>query len=252
MLNPSQAPFTLNRLFQLLKEAVKYFPKSGSIDLNTFLWVDVLSDLNPSNLGADVRLHGSDYFYSKRYDKKRTSTMEIAAPMLVVQELGGTYENIHKEANRPSQIAHRLRITVFDKYVNLKDQNATKDDRELPDVYKDCRTILRKVMKYLNNVKYCTITKLDASTESNYFNVDFLQYLVDESKITSFSSKENAVNAAFVSMIGQNTNSQYELLSPITGNNYIGVQIDYSIVETICESINFDFSQSGNDFIYGG
>lgn len=251
MLKPSQAPYTLNRFFQHMKEAVKYFDNSGNINLNTFIWVDTLSDIISENLGADIRFHNSDYFYSKRYDKKKSSILEIAAPVLLVQEIGGTFENLHKESNRPTQIAHRVRMTLLDNYVNSKDQNSTKQDRELPDIYRDCRIILRKALKYLNSVKYCTITHLDSSTESGYFNTDLLTYRAGQSEITSFIAKETAVNEYFKSMVQLNTNLQYDLVSPIGGANLAGVQIEFSLVENICETVVFDFTQAGNDFVYG-
>lgn len=251
MLKPSQAPYTLNRFFQHMREAVMYFDNSGSINLNTFLWVDELSDIISSNWGADIRLHNSDYFYSKRYDKKKSSIMELAAPVLLVQEVGGTFENIHKEANRPTQIAHRIRITLLDTYVDSKDQDKTKNDRELPDVYRDCRIILRKAMKYLNAVRYCTITHLDSSTESGYFNTDLLTYRVSQGEITSFVANQTAVNEAFKAMLQLNSNAQYDLISPLSGANLAGVQIEFSLIENICETVAFDFTQTGNDFVYG-
>lgn len=249
----SQAPYTLSRFFQHMREAVKYFDNNGSIALNTFIWVDALSDIIPSNLGADIRFQNSDYFFSKRYDKKKSSIMEVAAPVLVVQEIGGTFESLNNESNRPTQIAHRIRLSLLDTYVIAKDQDGTKNDRELPDVYRDCLIIFRKAIKYLNNVRYCTITKLDASTESGYYNTDLLTYMVDEGQITSFSIKETAVNEAFKGMIQLNTNTQYDLTSPITGANLAGIQTEYVIIETLCENASsaFDFSQTGNSFVYG-
>lgn len=250
MLKPSQAPFTLNRFFQLLKEAVKYFNES-SLELNTFICVDSYSDLSASNFNADIRKHGSDYFYSKRYDKKKSSIMEIAAPMLVVQEISGAFESLHKESNRPQHIATRLRIAVLDEFVNQKDQTGGKQDREQQQVIQDCKKTLRKVLKYLNDVKYCTITKLDASTETNYFNTKYLEYLDTNNLITSWESKEHGVDNYLKEEIQKNENVEYNIISPITGSNFVGIEIEYILTESVCDSLTLDFTKAGNDFIYG-
>lgn len=250
MLKPSQAPFNLNRFFQLLKEAVKYFNEPG-LELNTFICVDSYSDLSASNFNADIRKHGSDYFYSKRYDKKKSSIMEIAAPMLVVQEISGAFEHFHKEKNSPQHIATRLKIAVLDTFVNQKDQTGGKADREQQQVIQDCKKTLRKVLKYFNDVKYCTITKLDASTETNYFNTKYLEYLDTNNLITSWVSTESGVNNYFKDIIQQNVNIQYDIINPITGSNFVGIEIDYALTESVCDSLTLDFSKAGNDFIYG-
>lgn len=250
MLKPSQAPFTLNRFFQLLKEAVKYFNES-SLELNTFICVDSYSDLSASNFNADIRKHGSDYFYSKRYDKKKSSIMEIAAPILVVQEISGAFESLHKESNRPQHIATRLRIAVLDNFVNQKDQIGTRHDREAQDVVRDTKKTLRKVLKYFNDVKYCTVTKLDSSTVTDYFNTKLLEYQDTNNLITSWTSTESSVNNYLKEILNANSNVAYNIITPITGHNLMGVEIEYSLTEAVCDSLVLDFSNSGNDFVYG-
>jgi len=99
MLTPSQYPFTLNRFFQLLKEAVKFFPDTDTIALKTFSVNNSLDDINKPNLGVDLKRAKTDYFLSKRYEKKKTAVVEFDFPLLIVETLDGGLENLFKQDN---------------------------------------------------------------------------------------------------------------------------------------------------------
>lgn len=251
MLKPSQAPYTINRFFQHMREAVRYFPDSGAIALNTFAWVDHVDELSHATLGHDIRSHGTDYCYSKRYERKKSSIFEIAPPLLLVQESRGSISDLFKNNRQSQKIDHNIRLYLLDRWENNKDQNNKPSDRELAEIYNNCRTILRRVCKYIDSVRYVTITHLDASTESGYFNTDLLQYQVDESVITSFSVKETQLNEFLSSMLSNGQETELSIVPPQSGHNYAGVSLSIQFTEYHCESVEFDFSQSGKAFVYG-
>ena len=251
MLKPSQAPYTLNRFFQHLREAVTYFPDSGAIEVNTFAWVDHVDELSHATLGHDIRSHNTDYCYSKRYDKRKSSVFEIAPPLLLVQENQGSITDLFKNNRQAQKIEHRIRMYLLDRWENNKDQNQTKSDRELAEVYNNCRTILRRVCKYIDSVRYATITHLDTSTESGYFNTDLLTYKDTNNLITSFVVKETQLNEFLVNMLSDGQSTELSIVPPQSGHNYAGVSMELKFTEHHCESVEFDFSQAGKSFVYG-
>lgn len=255
MQNPSQNPYTLNRFFQHLKEAVMFFPDSGNINLQTFAYINDIDDLNKPNIGYDVKSAKSDYCLSKMYEKKKQSIFEFKYPVLVAQELD-YHDAVHViDLNSKSQkIAYRIRLRVLDTYNDQKDSITSSKHRELPDYYRDCEKILLYVLKYFKNVKFVKITNLNSSTSYGYYNTLLLDQMVTDELITSYTDQNgelDKVNEWFRTMISRNEEIQVHVESNLTGNKLVGCYVDLTIETAQCLNPVFDFTFTSNDFIYG-
>lgn len=229
-----------------------YFPDSGAIALNTFAWIDGRSDLNHPQLGHDIRSQQAEFIFSKRYDRQKTSVFEVAPPLLLVQENGGTFSNIFKDSNRPQTIDHRITILVLDNYVDSRDRTAGPEDRELAQVYDDCREILRKVLTYFDKIAYCTITNLDASTTSGYYHTGLLDYMVANSLITGYTQPESGLTDWVRGMLGGgNLAAELNIVPPSSGEQYAGVACDITFQEPVCEAVSWSFGYTGSTLVYG-
>lgn len=255
MQHPSQNPYTLNRFFQHLKEAVMFFPDNGNINLQTFAYINDIDDLNKTNIGYDVKSAKSDYCLSKMWEKKKQSIFEFKFPILVAQELE-SHEATHLiDLNSNSQkIAYRIRLRVLDTYNDQKDSITSSTHRELPDYYRDCEKILLYVLKYFKNVKFVKITNLDSSTVHGYYNTLLLDQMITDNLITSYTEQNgdlDRVNEWFKTMISKNETLQISIESNLTGNKLVGCYVDFTIETSQCLNPAFDFSFTSNDFIYG-
>lgn len=252
-IQPSQYPYTLNRFFQHLKEAVMYFPDSSSINLQTFAYINALDDLNKENIGYDHRSAKTDYCLSKRYEKKKTTTVEFDFPILCVAEDNGFIKNAFKENNQSLKLEHSVKLWVLDTYADSKDVKGSNADRMLPEVYRDTRTIMLNVLAYLNRIEFVKITNLNASVEYGYYNIDYLADQLTGGLITSYlrSGDMNTATTWFQNMIRENSDIQFQIQDPVSSRLIAGVSIDLIIKSSLCVNPSFNFEFDSNNFIHG-
>lgn len=254
MLSPSQNPYTLNRFFQHLREAVMFFPDSGNINLQTFAYINDIDDLNKENIGYDVKSAKSDYCLSKIFEKKKQSKFEFKYPVLVAQELRHQVSDPIRIKAKSQKITHSIRLRVLDSYNDQKDSITKSLHRELPDYYRDCEKILIYVLQYFRNVHFCKVTNLDTSTAYGYYNTLLLDQLVTDNLITSYVATVGELAACdewFRDMFLKNDSLELNIEESTTGNKLVGCYVDLNIETWQCLNPVFDFSFTSNDFVYG-
>ncbi len=252
MLNPSQYPYTLNRFFQHLREAVMYFPDNQTLKLNTFAWIDSLDQLNADNLGYDVKAVKSDYFFSKRYEKKKTSVLGFDYPVLLIAEDDHNIGDLFKGNNQSQKIGYNIKLWILDVVKTPKETTSTNADRFLGDVYRDTRITLLYVLTYLSKIKFYKITNLDSSLSYGYYHPSVIAKLQTDSLITSYESKSEleAVNSYFKTMIEKNTESILGIQEPISKDQVAGTYLNIKLDTAICYNPSFDFNFESQAFIY--
>ncbi len=254
MQSPSQNPYTINRFFQHLREAVMFFPDSGNRNLQTFAYINDIGDLNKPNIGYDVKSAKSDYCLSKMWEKKKQSTFDFKYPVLLAQELQHEATNILKDVNKSRKVKYLIRLRVMDTYNDQKDSITSSRHRELPDYYRDCENILLNVLQYFKAVHFCKLTNLDTSTTYGYYNTGLLDQMVTDGLITSYISSVGELAQCdewFKGMLQLNESSEVQIEENVTGNKLIGCYMDIRIETWQCLNPTFDFSFVSNDFIYG-
>jgi hypothetical protein len=251
-LSPSQYPFTLNRFFQLLKEAVKFFPDTDTISLKTFSVNNSVDDLNSTNLGVDLKRAKTDYFLSKRYEKKKTTLVEFDFPILICETLDGSLDNQFKPDNQSRKINRVVKLWILDEYKKSKDVTGTNADRELEDVQRDTNLILLRVLAYFDKVKFVQLNT-GSTTTYGYYNTDYLDYLISQGQVTSYATTGivDRVNNWFKNMIEQSTGSDLNKVDPISERQVAGCSTIIKFQEAHCINPTFNFSFTSNDFIYG-
>lgn len=254
MQTPSQNPYTLNRFFQHLREAVMFFPDSGNINLQTFAYVNDIDDFNKPNLGYDIKSAKSDYCLSKMWEKKKQSTFEFKYPILAAQELQHEANDLIKISSKSQKLKHKIRLRVLDVYNDQKDSVPTSKHRELPDYYRDSEKILIYVLSYFKNIHFCKVTNLDTSTTYGYYNTLLLAQMVTDNLITSYISATgelSQVDMWFRTMLEKSDILELGIEESTTGNKLVGCYVDVIIETWQCLNPAFDFTFTSNDFIYG-
>lgn len=252
----SQYPYTLDRFFEHLREAVLYFPDSGNVKLNTFSWVRGLDDINSQTLNNDWRSAKTRYCISKRYEKKKTTLFEFDYPALLIEEAGHSIRDIFNPNLQSQKISYKLRLYVMDTFTNSKDVQNNKADRAMAEVHRDCRTIMQYVLKYFKNVKFAKIVNIDTSISYGYYHTGILAKLVTDNVITSYTTEDNnnaltQPQTIFELMLQANEETEFVNIEPIGAGNLCGVQIELQIESSVCINPTFDFTFESNDFIYG-
>lgn len=251
MIKPSQYPYTLNRFFQHMKEAVKYFPDNQSLKLNTFAYINALDDLNKENLGYDIRSAKSDYFFSKRWEKKKTSIVEMDFPALLIGEEDHSTTEIFNPNNQSRKITYNLTLWVVDTVNSLKKETATNQDRLIGDIYRDTRLILIYVLSYLQAIRFYKITNLDSSISYGYYHPDVIEALDTAGDITSYTGRESDhVNNWLKGMFEKNNDTQLGILEPISEKLIAGTRMNFKMETAICLDPEFDFDFTSNPFSY--
>lgn len=252
MLTPSQYPFTLNRFFQLLKEAVKYFPDTDSISLKTFSVNNSLDDLNAPNLGVDLKRAKTDYFLSKRYEKKKTAVVEFDFPLCMVETLDGSLDNHFKPNNQSRKINRAVKIWILDTFKQSKDVTGTNADRELEDVQRDTNLILLRLLAYFDKVRFVEVNTASVLSYG-YYNTDYLDSLVAATTITSYrvDGIVRQVNNWFRDMIEKNTESELQKVDPISERLVAGCSVILKFTEAHCINPEFNFDFTSNNYLQG-
>lgn len=250
MPKPSQYPLTLNRFFQLLREAVKYFPDSATLSLKTFAYLNAIDDLNKPNLGYDLKSAKSDYFLSKRYEKKKTQNVEFDFPLLAVIENNGKIKSLFNDNNQSQKIEHTIRILVLDLYKDSKEVTGTTSDRHIAEVYRDCRKILKRVAKYFSKVSFVTISKAGDPDVLGYYNTDLLDSQIANSEIDGYTV-DNGLTSYFQDTLKANIENDLAIQDPISERMAAGIYTEIKIIEPECNEIDFNFDFTSNTYIQG-
>lgn len=250
MLKPSQYPFTLNRFFQLLREAVKFFPDSTSISLKTFAYINAIDDLNKPNLGQDLKTAKSDYFFSKRYEKKKTQNVEFDFPILLAIEDNGKLKNLFNDNNQSQKVEHTIRLFVLDLYKESKDESGTNADRQIGEVYRDCRKILKRALKYFDKVSFVTVSKAGDPDVMGYYNTDLLDWQITNSEIDGYII-DNGLTSFVQDMLKANSENDLVIQDPVSERMAAGIYTNIKLIEPECNEIDFNFDFTSNVYLQG-
>jgi hypothetical protein len=252
MLTYSANTFTINRLFELIREAVLYFNDDGFIKTSTYAYINGLDDLNKPNLGYDFESAKSRYFLSKDYEKKKTSSLIIGYPLVAVAE----FRHILSGAvSGSTYIDYVIKMWVLDLVNDEKDNIPINQARTSGQINRDCETILLNILSYFNNVKFCKIVNLDASITYGYYNTTLLDYQVDEELITSYTHSKgdmsNVSSLFYQYFIAPNEDSELNLEAFVSEQNLSGVGIELRLTQPFCIEHEFDFSFTSNNLVNG-
>lgn len=139
---------TLHRFYQLLREAVIYYPLDQKVKPKTFAVIQNLSDLNESNLRKTFDDYDKGFFFSEQWAAADLHPDNItwAYPIVCTDLFSGTISGV--ESKSPA-ITNNITLRVLD----TKDIGA--DDlpmRTYHEIEQDCSMILVNVLRYFQGV----------------------------------------------------------------------------------------------------
>lgn len=174
--------FTLNRAYQILKEAAM-FSKSLPVEnrINTFAVLYESKDLQKTNLG----MKHTDYLSGRFWTNGSVSMNEISTPypLFAVIEFPNKWIEMFK-CN--SYTIYDLWLLVAD--VIKEDEIGTTDGlagRNLTEIFEDTEESLRFIKYYFSKVEPFHVVTT-AGSSNGWYNKDHLAYLLSQGAILSY------------------------------------------------------------------
>ena len=214
---------TLNRFYQLMREAVMYYPLDQKVKPKTFGVIQHISDLNMDNLGKTFDDYDKGFFYSEQWSAAALHPDNIiwSYPIVCVDLFSGTVSDIEKKA--PS-ITSNVTMRVLD----AKDRQ--QDDLELRtyhEIEQDCSKIMMNVLRYFNDIIIATVDGVE-----DYYHEGFL---VATGKTYTEIRKPN--------IFKRRGEPMYFNPSDTAIDNVIGKELRLDVITSVCTSDNWNFSE---------
>jgi hypothetical protein len=180
---------TINHLYAILRDAVKYSPtNSGGTcqQLQTFrvLQLDRGEELGVDGMGAKYSDRNTVFFFSRSWDRQKQNPNKITAdfPVLTAFELSSELPKSAFE-NQSKQV-HSIEVSVIDQYKeDCTSKSLGCDSRTINQIYSDTETLLFKALQYLAGA---VIAYTPENETPAIYNVSQLEYLKNEGSISSY------------------------------------------------------------------
>lgn len=254
-MNQSNYPYTLDRFFEHIREAVLYFPDSPSLNVQTFSVVESLDEINKPNLGNDWRSAKTRYCLSKRFEKRAVTSFEFDFPAVLVNELDYNVTSVLGKSNESVKINHNVKLYILDVLKSNKEITDSNQDRNPNEIFRDTKTILLYILAYFKKIRFVKITNTDSSISYGYYHLDVLDKMVDDNEITSYadnSSELTKVKSWFNDMLILNKDLQISLYNDIGQAGLCGVSIELQIGSALCINPTWNLDFESRDMTHGG
>lgn len=254
-MNQSNYPYTLDRFFEHIREAVLYFPDTPTLNVQTFSVVESLDEINKANLGNDWRSAKTRYCLSKRFEKRAVTQFEFDFPAVLVNELDYNVGNVLGKTDNSVKINHNVKLFVLDVLKSNKEITDSNQDRNPNEIFRDTKTILLYILAYFKKIRFVKITNTDTSISYGYYHLDVIDKMVDDGDITSYTNTDGdlvKVNSWFNSMLVTNENLQISLYSDIGQPGVCGVSIELQIGSALCINPTWNLDFESRDIAHGG
>lgn len=254
-LNPSNYPYTLDRFFEHIREAVLYFPDSPTLNVQTFSVVEALDEINKANIGNDWRSAKTRYCLSKRFEKRAVPQFEFDFPAVLANELDYNVASVLGDPEKSVKINHNVKLYILDVLKSNKEITDSNQDRTPNEIFRDTKTILLYILAYFKKIRFVKITNTDTSITYGYYHLDVLDKMVDDAEITSYSNTVGdlvKVNSWFNSMLMLNDNLQISLYNDIGQAGLCGVSIELQIGSALCINPTWNLDFESRDMTHGG
>ena len=178
---------TLQNFYQVLGNAVKYFPQSTKKYemIQTFALLRYREEMNSDNLGKNIDYKDSPYFYSRKWEALRHNPSKVGYeyPILAVFPVVGDVSDLLNTQKNPKSKT-KLELNFLYPNARKSERNLSCPPLLVEDIYKQMRMLSLTVFDYLKGV-VCAIP--DGQADHVWRHEGLLAAAVSADEITGYT-----------------------------------------------------------------